>query len=1211
MSKREREQMKIKELFVKQIDRPINGVIKADQHDEESIWQELDEYVTTKQVTEYLRRFFDAYLATVDNPTDPTIAARMGVWVSGFFGSGKSHFIKILSYLLSNQEATNPGNREKRRAAQFFESKIKDPLLMGDVRRAVAGKTDVILFNIDSKADAKSDRDAILQVFLRVFNEMQGLSGDAPHVAHMERHLISKGSFDTFKEAFKASNGNEWDAERDAVDFLRDDVIAGLSAALKMSPESAGKWFDDARDTYRINIEGFADLVRAYLDAKGPGHRIVFLVDEVGQFIGKNTQLMLNLQTITEELGVRCKGRAWVIVTSQEDIDATLGEANQARTNDFSKITGRFHTRLSLSSSNTDEVISQRLLEKTPDAKGALAAVWKAKGDIINNQLSFADHAVAFKRFKDADDYAAHYPFAPYQFQLLQKVFESIRKVGATGRHLARGERSMLDAFQTAAVGNGDKDIDAFVPLYDFYPSIESFLDSSVKRAIDQAGENPALEPWDIKLLRALFLIRYADAVKATVDNLATLCLDRVDTDKLALKRQIQESLARLERQNLVSRNGDLWFFLTNEERDVSQEIKSVEISSAEVLRLVAELVFDEVLSGQTKVRHRDTKTDYEFNRLLDGVPWKQANQQLTLEVLSPVGSDYELMSDAKCIGRSIEGAGRAILRMANDARVDVELRTYVQIEKYISGPKTDAATPSLKRILLDRKDENRTRKTRILEQLSDLLSRGDFYALGQKLTLKPQGPSVILDEALNYLVSNTYSKLGYIKVRQADPAAEIRAVLASDTHGQYKIALDGEDGNALAISEMRQYLTVAAGTSRVLLSDVVDRFAGAPWGWRPELETVLLIARLFMAGEIKLVMEGSDLDPKSAAEPLTKAARFKQVSVLKRKTADAGTRSKARDLHREIFSLQPPDDEDGLVAAFRDNLGQRKAELERAKLKAEQKHYPGAAEVAMALQAIDRQLAIRDPFEFLNAMLSSRDDWLDLAEDTHDVLSFYKTQAPVWARMLDGLVSFADNREALVKDAASAQPLADLEAIRANPKPYAQVNRIEALLSAVEKVNEALAGERREKALLTIDAKISEATQTLDAAQADAALRNVALRPLQELKAQLAGLLSIPRIMYLQQRAGDLLDEAMDKISAAVKARVVVKPVPPPLPGGSPTPPPPPAPPAPKPISVVRTADLNAKTYLETEQDVDDYVAKLRAELMAAIAAGHRARIQ
>ena len=184
--------MKIKELFVKPIDRPINGVIKADQRDDDSVWQELDEYVTTKQVTEYLRRFFDAYLATVDHQNDPTITARMGVWVSGFFGSGKSHFIKILSYLLSNLEATHAGG-ERRRAAQFFESKIKDPLLLGDVRRAVAGKTDVILFNIDSKADARTDRDAILQVFLRVFNEKLGYSGDAPHIADMERHLASKG----------------------------------------------------------------------------------------------------------------------------------------------------------------------------------------------------------------------------------------------------------------------------------------------------------------------------------------------------------------------------------------------------------------------------------------------------------------------------------------------------------------------------------------------------------------------------------------------------------------------------------------------------------------------------------------------------------------------------------------------------------------------------------------------------------------------------------------------------------------------------------------------------------------------------------------------------------------------------------------------------------------------------------------------------------
>jgi hypothetical protein len=1205
--------MKIKDLFVKPINRPINGVVKAEQRDDESVWQELDEYVATKQVTEYLRRFFDAYLATADHPNDPAVIARMGVWVSGFFGSGKSHFIKILSYLLSNLEARHAVDGQAKRAVEFFTSKIQDPMLMGDIRRAVAGDTDVILFNIDSKADAKTDRDAILQVFLRVFNEMQGLSGDAAHVAEMERYLISKGVFDQFKHAFEASNGSPWEAERDAVDFLRDDVITALSQALGMSEDSAGKWFDNARENYKINIESFAGLVNDYLKSKGPTHRVVFLVDEVGQFIGQNTQLMLNLQTITEQLGTQCKGRAWVIVTSQEDIDATLGEANQARSNDFSKIQGRFHTRLSLSSSNTDEVIAHRLLEKTPAARAQLESVWAAKGDIINNQLSFADHAVAFKRFQSAEDFANHYPFAPYQFQLLQKVFESIRKVGATGRHLAKGERSMLDAFQTAAVGNSDRDTDALVPLYDFYPSIESFLDSTVKRAIDQASENPGLEPWDTKLLRALFLIRYADAVKGTIDNLATLCLDRIDADKLALKRQIEASLNRLERQNLVSRNGDLWFFLTNEERDVSQEIKAIEVSSAELGRLVAEIVFDEILTGDNKVRHRDTKSDYEFNRFLDGVPYKQASQELTFEILSPVGSDYELMSDAKCIGRSAEGAGRAICRLANDARVDVELRTYLQIEKYI-GPKTDTATPALKRILFDRKDENRERRKRLVIHLAEMFTSGDFFALGQKPAIKPLQPKAQLDELLNYLVSNTYSKLGYLKVRQADPAAEIRAILSADTLGQQKIANLGEEGNPLAMADMRQYLTLAASNARVLLADVVDKFSKAPWGWRPDLEISLLIARLFMAGEIKLVMEGADLDPSSAMEPLTRPARFKNVSILKRKVSTAADRTKARDLHRDLFSTLPPDDEDALVAAFRDNLGALRKELEAARHKAEQKHFPGLADINQALAKIEAQLAIRDPFEFLAEMLQARNDWLDLSDDTHDVLSFYKTQHTVWSRMIQALAGFEDNHSELVKDASVAAALVELDRILSNKTPYGQVNRIETLLATVEKVNETLASERREKALQTIDSKLEEAMQALDQAQADAALRNTVLKPLQDLKAQLAGQSSIPRILFLQQRSGDLLDEVMDKLAQAAKAKApaALAPAPNPALAGEPQPVKPVAPVrTAKPIKVIRVADLGGKTYLENEADVENYLSKLKGELMAAIQAGQKARLQ
>ncbi|NOT17080.1 MAG: BREX system P-loop protein BrxC [Sulfuriferula sp.] len=1202
--------MKIRDLFTKPIDRPINGVIKADQRDAESIWQELDEYVVTKQLTEYFRRFFDAFLAAADNPKDPVLSSRMGVWVSGFFGSGKSHFIKILSYLLENIEAINPADGQHKRASEFFdERKIKDAMLLADVQRAIQGSSDVILFNIDAKADSKSDRDVILQVFLRVFNEKLGYSGDAPHIANMERYLTTKGVYETFKREFQVKNGSTWEQERDAVDFLRDDVVYALSKSLNMTEESASSWFDKARDDYRINIESFAKLISEYLNTKPAGHRIIFLVDEVGQFIGDNTQLMLTLQTITEQLGTLCQGRAWVIVTSQSDIDAAIGEANKAKSQDFSKIQGRFHTRLSLASSNTDEVIGVRLLSKTEAAHIELRDSFALKGDIINNQLAFVGNSVSMRGYKDAAEFVAYYPFAPYQFQLLQKIFESIRNVGATGQHLSKGERSLLDAFQSAAKRNADRGTEAMVPLYDFYPSIESFIDTTAKRSIEDAPENPALEAYDILLLKGLFLIRYIpDIVRPSVDNLATLFLDEIDADKLELKRKIQESLTRLERQRLVNRNGDLWFFLTNEERDVAREIGHVEISSAEKSRLMCELIYDDILGGQTKVRHKDTKADYEFNRLLDGAPWKQANHQLSLEVATPLGDDYEGLNEAKCILRS---ADRGLIRIAEGERLDIELTLYQQIEKYIVSPKaSSSATPSIKRILEDRKAENRERRSRLVEQLSNLMLTGDFYVLGQKPQIKAASPTTLLDELLNYLISNTYTKLPYLKVRQVDPLAEIKAVLAADDIGQHGLKLGGEEGNPLALNEMREYLQLAASQNRVVLADVVDRFTGVPWGWKPEGEIVLLIARLFMTGEIKLVLEGSDLDPKSAVDPLTKSARFKQVSILKRKTADASAIRQARDLHKAMFSNLAREDEDGLVANFRDNLRDWQTELKGFINTAAMKYYPGKAVMDQALNRIAKQLAIRDSFEFIEALLTGKDDWLDTTDDIHDVLSFYKTQIATWRRMLDSLIAFSDNQGVLLKDAQAAAALRELESIRDNPAPYGQVSRIDTLIATVSGVNDRIAGDERESALLSIDHRISEVQKTLDDAQADTVLRNKALLPLQQIKATVAALASIPRIRYFKEQAGDLLDSAMDNIALAAKPAVpvisepgssatvlttgTVKPVVPV-----------------KPTKVVRAADVAVQSYLETESDVDEYLAKLKQKIVAEIKAGGKVRIQ
>jgi hypothetical protein len=170
--------------------------------------------------------------------------------------------------------------------------------------------------------------------------------------------------------------------------------------------------------------------------------------------------------------------------------------------------------------------------------------------------------------------------------------------------HLSRGERSTLDAFQSAAKEVALQEVGVLVPLYRFYPSIESFLDTTIKKTIDQAQENTSLEPFDTELLKVLFLIRYVEEVKSSVDNLVTLCMDEIDADRLALRVKIEASLARLEKETLIKRSGDVFVFLTNEERDINKEIKAVEISGGEEAKLLGEIIFNDVLKEQRKFRY-------------------------------------------------------------------------------------------------------------------------------------------------------------------------------------------------------------------------------------------------------------------------------------------------------------------------------------------------------------------------------------------------------------------------------------------------------------------------------------------------------------------------------------------------------------------------------------------------------------------------------
>lgn len=1200
--------MLIKNLFERDIFRPINGVVKADQLDDSSVWQELDEFVITKELDQHFRKFISWYLEAVDQGKHPDPTGKMGIWISGFFGSGKSHFLKVLSYLLRNAQHTLNGRHKQ--AVEFFESKVKDAMLFGDIKRAVAAHTDVILFNIDSKADHSSStgRDLILRVFIKVLNELQGYSGDHPQIAHMERYLETKGKLEAFRAAYAKHSGNDWLQERDAYQFNRDEVVKALSETLGQSQSAAEKWIDGAEDNYALSVENFCKWTKEYLDSKGPQHRVVFLVDEVGQFIGNDSHLMLNLQTITEELGTICRRRAWVVVTSQEDMDTVLGDMSKAKKQDFSKIQGRFFPPLSLSSANVDEVIQSRLLAKLPEARPDLEGVFTNRGDILKSQLTFKNCGMTFRQFKDSEDFVKNYPFAPYQFQLIQKIFEAIRKAGATGMHLARGERSMLDAFQSAAKAASTHSVGVLVPLYDFYPSIESFLDTAVKKTIDQAERNPSLEPFDIQLLQVLFLIRYVDEMKGNVDNLVTLCLDQIDGNRLALRRRIEGSLGRLEKETLISRSGDNYFFLTNEERDINKEIKNVDLASGEEAKLQGEILFEDVLKGQRKHRFSANKMDFDFNRRCDGFPiGNQKEGALLVSIITPLADDYELYEKSRAILESGSDGGICLIRLGNDESLGRELRTYLQTEKYLSRKNDGTLSESTKRILRECAEDNRQRRERLTTLLGEMLAHAEYFVASQPLKIKASAPTAALDEAMEYLIQNTFSKMSYLKRLAAEPLKEVQAVLRRNDIAKEQMLFHTGENNPEALEDIRNYLHLCSMRSQqVILHDMLEkRYALRPYGW-PEEEVLLLLARLVVLSEVTLMMDGTLVPPDKVYEAITTPAKRRKISLRKRETSDPKAIQSARNLGKDLFAEMGPDGEDGLMVFLQGKLRTWQLALQSYKQLAETGNYPGKDEISQGLTLIGPLLTDKESKKFIERLNRLNKDLLDLAEQYRDLEHFYDHQKPTWEKLRKAHAAFQLNRLELEKDRQAGPALKRMKEILSAACPYGLIKEADTLISTVDGVNSALLTGRRTQTLAKIDSHIATLNKDIAAAQGEAGLRSACIKPLEALKEQVQNEESLAHITQAEAEAVKEFDIAVGRMEDFLKKLTEQKKSKGESSGKAPSPPP-----MIKKQRVVKPAELVKTTYLESSDDVNGFLDALRQELEKAIASNERVQIR
>jgi len=1064
--------MRLQSIYKSDINRDINGVIKVAQDDEQSIVQELSEYIITRELRRHFNTFLNHYERSLEQPTD-----KIGVWISGFFGSGKSHFLKMLSYLLANKTVGG------KKAVQYFSDKFDDPMMFAQLENCVKVPTETILFNIDSKSPLTKDKTAILRVFAKVFYEHQGFYGNDLKVAKLEQFIAKSGKTEQFRECFERINGGTWEESRDSFAFFEDDIVEAMSEALDMSETAARNWFN-GEEEIDLSIEQLVKEIREYIDSKGRDYRLMFMIDEVGQYIGSDSDLMLNLQTIVEEIGTKCGGRVWVMVTSQEAIDSITKISGD----DFSKIQGRFNTRLSLSSSSVDEVIKKRILAKSDTAEQVLSLQYEKNNQVLKNLFTFNNAVLDLKGYSGEGEFIETYPFVPYQFRLMQNVLAEIRKHGNSGKHLSGGERSMLSGFQEAAQAIQDRDEYALVPFYLFYDTVHTFLESSIRRVIDRcqnaADNRDGIEQTDVNILKLLYLVRYVDDVKANIDNISILMADDIRTDKVSTRLSIQQSLDRLVSQNYVSRAGDTYTFLTDDEQDIAREIKNTPVDSAIITKAISDIIFGKLFVSK---KFKYGKYDFPYDQRIDETVIGQLTGSVALHFIT-VASEIYTTDDSVFLMRSAAD-NEVIVVLAESQPYFKELEDAMKIRRYVKSKNVAQLPEMIQSIIRGRQNQASAHEKRAEELISAAIAEGRVYVAGDKLTLKVSSVKERIERAMSILVESVYTKLSYVR-KNYDSDADILQILSGDK----QMMLDGaESPNAEAVKELYQYLDIQKMKQLpTSMGDIQKRYQAIPYGWR-EIDIAGVTAELIASQKLTLKYGGAVIQPSDKKMPdyLRKRTEIDKAIIGFRIAPPTALIKKAREFLSEYFNCTLgaiPDDEDGIIAYIIEKFETERNKLNDLIIKEYSANaYPGRGVVENGIKLCNELLGQKnDNIALLKKAVDMQEDFLELAEDMSEVDTFFRVQRSIFDNARSQVERVNEEKEYFQTEDNTLAVVEKIKQIIAMQKPYKRISELPELIQTVQEDYQKLLSQKREEVIGEIQAAMGEIHQTADIKQGD-----------------------------------------------------------------------------------------------------------------------------
>ncbi len=1185
--------MELNRIFKQPVSRPIEGVIKAD--DESSLYVELNEYVLTDEVAKRLEHFLDAY---------NDYHGANGVWVSGFFGSGKSHLLKMLALIMENRSVDGST------ALDIFLPKIpkEDELLRAALKKAVAIPSKSILFNIDQKADiiSKSQTDALLSVFVKVFNEMCGYFGKQGYIAHFERDLDSRNQLDAFKASYQQHANKPWERGREQALLESGNIARAYAEITGEDPALAKGILDKYRAQYSVSIEDFSEQVKAWLDKKPANFRLNFFVDEVGQYIADNTKLMTNLQTVAESLATKCQGRAWIIVTAQEDMNSVLGDMNKQQSNDFSKIQARFANRLKLTSADVAEVIQKRLLTKNDTGAALLATTYEQQFNNFKTLFEFADGGQQYSNFRDAEHFTYCYPFVPYQFPLFQAAIRGLSQHnGFEGKANSVGERSMLGVFRDVAIAIDNEPVGQLATFDRMFEGIRGALKSAIQSAINNA-ERHLGDEYAVRVLKALFLVKYVKEFKATLRNLSVLMLERFGDDLPAQRKRLEAALNKLEQQTYIQRNGDLYEYLTDEEKDVEEEIKGTEVESTDILKELESLLFDGVIK-QRKIRHSNGQ-DYAYTRKMDDRALSREHE-LAIHIVTPLSDNFDNITLQR-----MQSMGRDELRVVlpADVRFMQDLTMYKRTEKYI---RQNSNTPqeAVKRILDAKGFQNTERLNDLQVRAKGLLGKATLIINAADVDVSSEDGQTRVLKGFEHLLQSTYPNLRMLRdvpFNEADIGSHLRRM---------------EDGlianDATSLTEAEQELLAfiqgnARGGVRTTVKSLIERFERKNYGWY-YAAILCNLALLCARGKVEVRQDSNSLE-RDALERSLRNTNAHASLVLEPQVEFSASQVRAlKDFFADFFD-KPASSNEARALARETIDALKELEIELATLHGQKAQLPFLSVLKPVLATL-KDIASKNPNWFLTELTRAEDALLDTKENILDPLRRFMN-SPQRAIFEQARTLVAEQEDNFAYVVAS-----EVEAVRGlltDSKPW-QGNRLQQLKPQLDALEQAIA----QQLAIERDAaahRLAELEQRLRATdefgRIDTARQSQLTEPFAEARRALQGQKRIAMIRdqlrhFEESRFSQLLVQLEQWGKPAQPAPApAAQPAAGASAAGEPkataTGAPKPATPEPK-VVPARTIRVDyAKAWLTSEAELDDYLNKQREAWLKEIQAGNRVQI-